>query len=484
MDIPPSPLKPVATLTAPRDGNDLRKPHEMIVLIPRAKRVTLMGRRVYTALLQVAQARLTAMPEMPPADFMFEAPLAAILRTAGSNGDDRTAAKRYLQEMRGLEVDWTSTAADNPGSTFKWRAFAMLSEVGIELRHGENWVSWSYPPTLMASLRNPTLWARIELGMLAKLGTYAAVALYEICARYRGNPSGVTSRQAVGWWIDALSGSPAGSERREWRKFKNERVKEAIDEINRETDLEVELMEDKQGSRSVQQVQFAVREKRVAPRGRVQDQAPVDAGLVLRAESLGVRELKLEGLISEFGDDNVRDKLQQLERRAASRQLPPVDNAYSYLRSLLRNDLGADTVGVPSPMASLPLPTAEPTALPVRQVVPSVAIAGPTTTRTGQGAANKAPPTAQEAWSAQRIAAIKAEISALVPVQRQMWVERAMDELAASGMLSPVIVRRAGQGDVLHGVLGSKVVRLYAQHTHGDQWDQAPANLAPSTPGA
>jgi len=481
MDISALPSKPASPLSGARDGNDLRKPHEMIVLIPRGKRVTLMGRRVYTALLQVAQARLAAMPEMPPADFLFEAPLAAILRTSGSNGDDRTAAKRYLQEMRGLEVDWTSTAADNPGSSFMWRGFSMLSEVGIELRQGENWVSWSYPPTLMASLRNPTLWARIELRMLAKLGTYAALALYEICARYRGNPSGVTSRQAVGWWIDALSGSPAGSERREWRKFKNERVKEAIDEINRETDLEVELMEDKQGSRSVQQVQFAVREKRAAPRGRVQDQAPVDAGLVLRAESLGVRELKLEALISEFGDDNVRDKLQQLERRAANRQLPPVDNAYSYLRSLLRNDPGADAVDVPLALVPVQLPTSAPTAVPVRQAVPSAEIA--TSTPAGQGAANKAPPTAQEAWAGERIAAIKTEIGALAPAQRQAWVERAMEELAASGMLSPVIVRRAGQGDVLHGMLGSKVVRLYAQHTYGDQWDQAPASPIPPIPG-
>ena len=75
MDISALPSKPASPLSGARDGNDLRKPHEMIVLIPRAKRVTPMSRRVYTALLQVAQARLAAMADMPPADFMFEAPL-------------------------------------------------------------------------------------------------------------------------------------------------------------------------------------------------------------------------------------------------------------------------------------------------------------------------------------------------------------------------------------------------------------------------
>ena len=97
----------------------MRKPHEMIVLVPRSKRVTLTGRRIYNALLQVAQSRLQAMGSMPPADFMFEAPLPAILRTTGSSGEDRTAAKRYLREMRGLEVDWESTA---PGEGVKCAA--------------------------------------------------------------------------------------------------------------------------------------------------------------------------------------------------------------------------------------------------------------------------------------------------------------------------------------------------------------------------
>lgn len=456
MDIDALSARSGAAAPAIGEGSDLRKPHEMIVLVPRAKRVTLTGRRVYNALLHVAQARLAAMPDMPPADFMFEAPLPAILRTAGSNGDDRTAAKRYLQEMRGLEVDWTSTA---PGNGVKWRGFSMLSEVAIELRGGENWVSWSYPPTLMAALRNPTLWARIELGMLAKLGTYSAVALYEICARYRGNPSGVTSRQPVRWWIDALSGAPAGAERREWRKFKNERVKESVDEINRETDLEVELIEDKEGSRSVVTVQFAVRERRGAPRGRLQSQVPVDASLVLRAESLGVRELKLEALITEFGDDSVRARLEQLERRVANRQLPAVDNAYSYLRSLLRNDPGPEPADPPPAQT----PAVPPPTLAAGEAVPAQA---------GQGGAMKAAPSAQEAWLAARIAAIKAEIGGLASADRQRWADHALDELAAKRMLSPVISRRAAQGDVLHGVLGSVIVRLYAAQRHGDQWDQ------------
>lgn len=445
----------VAGKPAPVVGSDnleLRKPHEMIVLMPRTRRVTLTGRRIYNVLLQVAQSRLKAMAVMPAADYLFEAPLPAILRTTGSSGEDRTAAKRYLREMRGLEVDWESTA---PGEGLKWRSFSMLSEVAIEIRHGENWVLWSYPPTVMASLKEPQRWARIDLAVLARLGTYAALALYEICARYRDNPSGVTSRKPVQWWADALSQAPAGAERREWRKFKSERVKAAIDEINHETDLEIEIIEHREG-RAVEEVQFSVRRKRQSARSQAQDKAPVDANLVLRAESLGVREARLDGLISEFGEAAVAEKIQVLERRSSDIRLRGVDNAYSYLRSLLRND----SIDNPVALSLVPQPAAA-------------------TARVGQGGAVAAVAGGQDepsgTWLLGRIAEMKAELAALDTVQRQTWVDAALADLGAKGLRSAVISRRAAQGDVLHGMLGSVIVKLYATAQHGPAWDQAPS---------
>ena len=67
---------------------EFRKPHEMIVMVPRSARVTLTARRIYTVLLHVSQTRMLAMDSMPLADFMFEAPLISILRTTGSDGTD------------------------------------------------------------------------------------------------------------------------------------------------------------------------------------------------------------------------------------------------------------------------------------------------------------------------------------------------------------------------------------------------------------
>ena len=419
---------------------ELRKPHEMVVMVPRSARVTLTGRRIYTVLMQVSQARFGSMDAMPSADFMFEAPLATILRTTGSDATDRTAAKRYLKEMRSLEVDWESTA---PGDGVKWRGFSMLSEVALEVRRGETWVSWSFPPSIMSALREPSRWARIDLDVLARLGTYASVALYEICARYRDNPGGVTSRKPVGWWTDALSNMPGG-DRREWRKFKSERIKDAVDEINRETDLEIELIEHRQG-RTVDEVQFAVRRRSKAVVARIGAPAPVDANLALRAETLGIREIKFDGLVKEFGEERVRDKLEALERRAANTSLRVVDNAYSYLRSLLRSEDEPVVATVsallsPAPVTVSPLPAA---------ITPPSAVG-------------------------ERIRQVKREVEALAPEVRQAWVDRALQQLASKGMLTAVISRRASQGDVLHGLLGSVITQTYAEATYGADWNALP----------
>lgn len=434
------------------DSLELRKPHEMIVMVPRSARVTVTARRIYTVLLQVSQARLGAMPTMPLADFMFEAPLAAVLRTTGSDGADRTAAKRYLGEMRSLEVDWESTA---PGDGIKWRGFSMLSEVALEVRRGETWVSWSFPPSIMTALREPSRWARIELDVLARLSTYAAIALYEICVRYRDNPGGVTSRKPVAWWTDALSNMPGG-DRREWRKFKNERIKEAVAEINLETDLEVELVEHRQG-RMVTEVQFAVRRRAKGAGFLVGAPRPVDANLVLRAETLGIREIKLDGLLKEFGDERVRAQLDILERRAAKNSLRSIDNAYSYLRSLLRNDRAPDLEdAVSTAVASPPVAAALPAA-------PVFAV--------GSQAAAALPVSGQPEILGERIRAMKKEIEALPHEQRQIWVDKALHSLAEKGLLSAVVSRRAMQGDVMHGLLGSRIVQLYAAETHGPDWN-------------
>jgi hypothetical protein len=427
----------------------LRKPHEMIVMVPRSKRVTLTGRRIYNVLLQLAQRRLAAIDKMPAADEIpFEAPLSAILRASGSSVEDRTVAKRYLKEMRSLEVDWESTA---PGDGIKYQGFNMLSEVIIEQRSGENWVRWAFPPTIMGALKEPQRWAILDLDIMAKLGTYVAIALYDICARYRDNPSGLTSRKPVQWWTDALSAAPAGTERREWRKFKNERIKEAVEEINRVTDLEVELIEHKQG-RVIMEAQFAVRKKAGSARPLF-ELTIIDANLVHRAEMLGVSEAKLDRLLQEFGDVRVREAVGALEQRVAKRDLRVVESGYAWLRSWLRG----------------PMEPVKPTVIPGPRPAPAV---GAPTTPAPAAEAPAATPLSDvdPTQRSRRMAELRAEFLQMEAGEQEFWVQTVLATVKDNPVFGPAAKKRVLSGDRLYGFFGETLIRTWAEKRYGSHW--------------
>lgn len=429
---------------------DLRKPTEMLVMVPRGQKITLIGRKLYNAMLQRAQTRLATLSAMPAADYMFEAPLKDVLIAAGPSAEARTVAKKYLQEMRGLLVDWESTA---PGDGVKWRGFTMLSEVALEVRQGQNWVLWSYPPTVMKALQEPGRWARLNLEVIAQLGTYAAVALYEICARYRDNPSGVTSRQPLQWWIDALSQTPAGTEKRPWRKFKYDKVQPAIDAINAQTDIEIELIEHKDG-RAVLAVQFQVRKKHrqiSLPIGRSGDVEPADTVVVARADAVGIREAKVEELIVKFGDQLVAEQLNEFEKRIVRRELGPINSPAAYLRQMC---VAAAEAAAAEPEGAV---GEAPTAQPGQLELPAVTVAAAEADRMNE-----------------RFAQLRAEIEQLSDPERAALVAQAVAELQGRGLYSPVIRRRVDAGDVFFGPLRVTICRLYGLQRYGDEWADGP----------
>jgi hypothetical protein len=87
-------------------------------------------------------------------------------------------------------------------------------------------------------------------GIISQLRSHAGVALYEICTRYKD--IGRTARQAWRWWCPVLSGNPPSekSARLEYRIFKRDTLKPAIAEVNAITDIDVELVEHKDGRAS------------------------------------------------------------------------------------------------------------------------------------------------------------------------------------------------------------------------------------------
>ena len=368
----------------------------------------------------------------------FEAPLRELLSPVGSEtADYRALAKKYLTEMQEVTIEWDSPEGR---AEVEWKRLKLISEVRFVKKGGETWVQWALPPTLVKALADPRSWTGHDLMLLGKFSTYTTVALYDFCSRYRNNPSGVTSRNSTDWLIDRLSGSPppldelGKPKRREWRKVKNEFVTPAIEQINAESDIEIDLIEHKEG-RAVAEVQFSVRKKLLQVDAKVP--LPANGQIMVLAERLGVSGKDLEGLLRERTEEEVMSALEKLGQRKAMQGLEEVRSPSGYLRHLLTKQ-GPDDRTQPAVSST-----------PTQEEPPS-------------------------SWLSNRIDTLADEVARLQAEVRTKLLQKVSESMRGRGMLTPSTSRRLSQGDWSVGLIRYEVVRAYALEVIGPAWDKEP----------
>ncbi len=429
--------------------NTLSKPNPALVMMPRTGKLTGVGRKVYNVLLKKTHEQIQVIKGQGRAiegEHLFVAPLselADVINDSSSNST-RDSAKKYLREMRRIEVDWESPDAD---TGVIWRSMGLLSEVQLELRSGATWVRWALPPTLLAAVSDPERFTVLDLDVIAKLSGYSTIALYEICSRYRDNPSHVTSRNSTSWWTDALSNTvPAKDKvtgeftRREWRKFKAEFVSKAIIEINEKSDLTLELLEFKTG-KAITEAQFGVR-KKAQP---TQKLPKIQSDMAETATRLAVPLEYIARLVKEgFGSSELKIGLFKLEARTQATNLGLIDNRAAYLRKILNEG----RMGKPK-----------------FEIVPATSACG-TPQQTSEYV--KSP--------AEEIRAQMQEQFLGLPLEGQnVWANAAAEGLRARQVLTPSMARKIQAGDWRTGLLLNAAVNAYAVGTYGPAWLTPPA---------
>lgn len=421
-------------------------------MVPRVGKLTPLGRKMYNVLLLLTQQQLPAVQPRNgltgiDAGHLFRAPLSSVVEPAiTGDSDPKTVAKKYLTEMRRVEVDWE---APDESSPVIWSSMSLLSQAKLEKQNGSIWVCWAFPPDLLLALADPERYTSIELlANMAALKRYASIALYEICARYKNNPSGVTSNNTPDWWVDALSNAPAPvdpktgqKKRREWRKVKNEAVIDAIQEINDKTDLTIELIEHKAG-KAVASVQFAVRRKKAPSHDAV-----LSENVALIAARLDISLSQLAQLVKtgRFSEGAILLGLTKLEARVKAQDLDPIENRMAYLRTVLEDDQRYLRSEDEPPRPEQPA----------------------TIKAVEEGEA-------KASWMQNRIADLKKELLALPEAQQMEYASVAAEELKNIGM-NQTTLRRFKMGNWKSGVLLSRVVEVYARTIYGPGWNQEPA---------
>ncbi|HPW84480.1 MAG TPA: replication initiation protein [Rhodoferax sp.] len=410
------------------------KPVSTLAMVPKTGAITRVGRQAYTLMMFVAREQGAEDDKTG----LFGAPLNTVIRGYDGSSGSVKELKKHLLSMVTHVVEWQSPS---PGETEEWGACGLLSQVILKKKNGENWIYWAYPPALRQEMLYPLRYAQILRSTIAQFRSHAGLALYEICARYKDNPSHLTSKQHWKWWLPVLTGKPVPTEiKTEYRFFNRDTIKPAVEEVNEVSELIVTAHEFKVG-RTIEYIQFEVRLKKEES---AKAKFAIDLSKVARAIQLGIDAEIAEDLFIRHGELAFAKAMERLEARLA---MPgtPILSRHAYLKALLTGkavDKSLPAVGNVSPDES---------ALP-RPEDPGV-----------QAQANL------RNREAEKLRIARTEIENLNPVA----LAQLLSELKSNFIerkVSPAVMRRLDDGNWESALIMGELVRFYWKRTRGRDW--------------
>ena len=429
-----------------------KKPNSALVMMPKVGKLTAVSRKIFNVLLHTTQRQVQALNQegkLVEATHYFSARLDELVDPVEVGLSNLTSsAKKSLLEMRRTEVDWEAPDAH---SGVIWSSMSLLSEAKIVKTAGILYAYWALPPGLLSVIADPQRFTPIDIAQLSRLKTYTAVALYEICVRYKNNPTGLTSGNPLEWWVDALTQSAPKLDPktkkpkvRLWSKFKSEQVNVAIHEINSKTDIGIELIEKKTG-KAVTSAQFKVWRK-PAEAAAILSAPRMGSDLALMATQLGLPLGDIATLMKlGHGEDVLKIGLTKLQARTLRDDLEPVESKLAYLRAVLSETQGFIAAGpLAAPLMSAPLVPSAPAELP--KVL---------------------------SYQEHRRSEIKDELLNVGKLEQKRYAEMALMSLQKAGIATTTISRKVESGNWMTGVLFSKMIEAYAVEHYGEHWGVA-----------
>jgi hypothetical protein len=325
------------------DLKEFRKTNDAIGLRVSEGRLSLLSRKIFNVMVYHAQ-RIRTKGENAPIDTevaknYYWIPMAELARDAAYDSRDTELFKEQVQELQNIRIfsedaiQWTS---ERLVSSVK-----LVNPKGLKKQGGMLWFGFAFPPEVESMVMMPGSYTKLSVYYQALLRSGASLALYEICRRYATNPSKVTNRADWEWWYGALTGNPVGETIPEYKYFKRDVLKYAISEINMVTDINVELIEHKQGRR-VAALQF-----RVVPAQQesLALSAPpiIDGELVRRMMTLGLSQDDACNLMATTDDGKLRATLDLTENRLKNPKAAKISSPAGYFKQALRDGYASNT---------------------------------------------------------------------------------------------------------------------------------------------
>lgn len=325
----------------PRDDHMLKHVNAVALMpIKDGRRIGVTERKLYNVLLHRAQA-LGVRDE-------YSARLHELVKDSDFGSKNTDPIKKALTNLMKTVVEWQSPTN---GEIEQWDACVLLSGASIkkEKKTGAVTLAWRYDQRVREQLLSPDRYARLMMESITQLRSHAAIALYEICARYVDNPGRKTARRHWRWWRPVLGGQAYEETKGEYRFWKRDVLKPAIAEINTQTELEIvkTLEYRERDNRTISDLQFEVRLKSkssatAAPKP-LDKIGPIDLPSIGRAVKLGVSQEEAEKLCRKHGAEALMEGLANLEKRLAVPEdvTEAVQSREAYLRAIMRSKASA-----------------------------------------------------------------------------------------------------------------------------------------------
>lgn len=336
------PEKSTVVAVVDRD-REVRKHNTEIGYRVQAGHLSLLSRKLINVLLYYAQR----MRGEEDNEGKYWVEVSKIVKDAKFNSRDYDLLRESMDELQSVKI---IRPTENGGITSDVLipSFTLDNTVhgtnealphGQKKRGGKLVVGFSLPVGVKELLLNPrSNYTVLPIVYVASLRTIGGLVLYEITKRYSTNPSGVTNREMWQWWWRILTGAAESSTPPEYKYFKRDVIKKAVDEINTVTDLRIELIEFKEG-RWVKELQFNVE---LAKQSSFDlDPPPIDNALLSRITALGISTAEAEKLIQKHSEEELKNNLVVVEERIAKINLPPIESPAAYLKIALKNQYGA-----------------------------------------------------------------------------------------------------------------------------------------------
>lgn len=304
----------------------LNQPMQSVALTPTRGQITRAMNLMWLKIIQEIQHQ----PEAP----VYKIPVRVLVEFLG-DAKNYDRIKENLRALNAVQVEWNNISAD----VEQWGVSSLLSQAKVTRTGSTTTIEVGLPPDINKGVRELKQFSALNLLMARELKNPAALNLYKIAVAYETNPSRVTNRAPPESWEPQLRGTPRqpGTEF-VYKYFKRDTVIPAMAEVNRLTNLTLELIEHREG-RTVKEIQFRVTSKNAIDfDGAISEgasRAELDA--IAQLKELGVRTIEAKQLLAAYGADRVRRNIEYLNRKKAD-GTGKIRSAAAYIKAAVQND--------------------------------------------------------------------------------------------------------------------------------------------------